>query len=73
MYNVKGTQWEDTTECSKYSREPELVSDNSDSFIINHSKIHLNKSPRNSELFYKVSYYIKWVTTSWTDSIYLIL
>ena len=24
--------------------------------------------PRSSEPFYKVSYYIKWVTTSWTHS-----
>ena len=24
--------------------------------------------PRNSDQFYIVTYYIKWVTTSWTDS-----
>ena len=27
--------------------------------------------PRSSDPFYIVSYYIKWVTTSWTYSIYL--
>ena len=29
--------------------------------------------PRSSDLFYVVTYYIKWVTTSWTDSIKSIL
>ena len=29
--------------------------------------------PKSSDPFYKVSYFIKWVTTSWTHSIWKIL
>ena len=32
---------------------------------------YLTICPRSSDQFYIVSYFLKWVTTSWTDSIYL--
>ena len=30
--------------------------------------LHFTMCPRSSDPFYKVTYYIKWVTTSWIDS-----
>ena len=37
--------------------------------VINKKKYTI--CPRSSDPFYKVTYYIKWVTTSWTYSIYM--
>ena len=34
-------------------------------------EIHITVCPESSDPFYVVTYYIKWVTTSWTKSMYV--
>ena len=45
-----------------------MKQDDFKNYIINVS-IYITMCPESSDLFYRVSYYITWVTTSWTHSI----
>ena len=64
IYETHSTFW-------AFSKKKKTRTSGGGKKFLHFSTLELTVCPRSSYLIYKVSFYVKWVTTSWTDSKYL--